>query len=83
MKAGAIQCVTWLGGVADPVITWGSVVAAIAIWWPAVVSSLSNTLEGMTVVATKDAILVVPKGRSQEVKKAVEALKERGREGLL
>jgi mannose-1-phosphate guanylyltransferase len=40
-------------------------------------------LDGLTVVATRDAILIVPKGRSQEVKKAVEALKERGRTDLL
>ncbi len=40
-------------------------------------------LTGMTVVATKDAILVVPKGRSQEVKKIVDGLKETGKSGLL
>ncbi len=40
-------------------------------------------LTGMTVVATKDAILVVPKGRSQEVKNVVDALKTKGRTDLL
>ena len=40
-------------------------------------------LQGLTVVATKDAILVVPKGRSQEVKLVVDALKAQGRSGLL
>ncbi len=40
-------------------------------------------LDGLTVVATRDAILIVPKGRSQDVKKAVEALKEHGRNDLL
>jgi mannose-1-phosphate guanylyltransferase len=34
-------------------------------------------LTGMTVVATKDAILILPKGRSQDVKQVVEALKQR------
>lgn len=40
-------------------------------------------LERMTVVATKDAILVVPKGRSQQVKQVVERLKAEGRDNLL
>jgi mannose-1-phosphate guanylyltransferase len=40
-------------------------------------------VEGLSVVATHDAVLIVPKGRSQDVKKAVEALKERGRDHLL
>lgn len=40
-------------------------------------------LQGLTVVATKDAILVVPKGRSQEVKQVVDALKAQGRSDLL
>ncbi len=40
-------------------------------------------LHGLTVVATKDAILVVPKGRSQEVKQVVDALKSTGRSDLL
>ena len=40
-------------------------------------------LQGLTVVATKDAILVVPKGRSQEVKQVVDALKAKGRGELL
>ena len=40
-------------------------------------------LQGLTVVATKDAILVVPKGRSQEVKQVVDALKAQGRSSLL
>jgi mannose-1-phosphate guanylyltransferase len=40
-------------------------------------------LNGLSVVATKDAILVVPKGRSQEVKQVVDALKSSGRSGLV
>jgi mannose-1-phosphate guanylyltransferase len=40
-------------------------------------------LNGLTVVATRDAILVVPKGRSQEVKQVVDALKAQGRTDLL
>jgi len=39
--------------------------------------------EGLTVVATADAILVVPKGRSQEVKAIVERLKTDGRDALI
>jgi mannose-1-phosphate guanylyltransferase len=40
-------------------------------------------LERISVVATKDAILVVPKGKSQQVKQVVEALKAKGRDHLL
>jgi mannose-1-phosphate guanylyltransferase len=40
-------------------------------------------LHDLTVVATKDAILIVPKGRSQQVKQVVEALKAKGRNELL
>ncbi len=40
-------------------------------------------LNGLSVIVTKDAILVVPKGRSQEVKAVVEALKAQGRSELL
>ena len=40
-------------------------------------------LQGLSVVVTKDAILVVPKGRSQEVKQVVDALKAQGRGDLL
>ncbi len=40
-------------------------------------------LEGMSIVVTKDAILVVPKGKSQGVKQIVDALKEQGRNELL
>ena len=40
-------------------------------------------LEGITVVATKDAVLVLPKGRGQEVKQVVDALKAQGRGALL
>lgn len=40
-------------------------------------------LRGMTVVATKDAILVLPKGASQGVKQVVERLKADGRDDLL
>mgnify|MGYP001548655210 CR=1 FL=1 len=40
-------------------------------------------LQGMTVVATKDAILVVPKGRRQEVTQVVDGLKAQGRANLL
>jgi mannose-1-phosphate guanylyltransferase len=40
-------------------------------------------LSGLSVIATKDAILVVPKGRSQEVKQVVDALKAQGRGELL
>jgi mannose-1-phosphate guanylyltransferase/mannose-1-phosphate guanylyltransferase/mannose-6-phosphate isomerase len=39
--------------------------------------------EDLIVVATGDAVLVVPKEQSQRVREAVEALKERGREDLL
>ncbi len=38
---------------------------------------------GMIVVSTDDALLILPKGRSQEVKRAVEALKARERSKLL
>lgn len=40
-------------------------------------------VEGLVVVATKDAILVVPKELAQDVKKAVEAAKNAGRNDLL
>ena len=40
-------------------------------------------VQGLTVVVTPDAILILPKGRSQDVKLAVEALKQRGRGDLL
>ena len=40
-------------------------------------------LKGMSVVATEDAILVVPKGSSQEVKQIVQALQDKGRDDLL
>ncbi|MBA3684218.1 MAG: NTP transferase domain-containing protein [Planctomycetes bacterium] len=38
---------------------------------------------GMIVVSTDDALLILPKGRSQDVKRAVEALKARERTKLL
>jgi mannose-1-phosphate guanylyltransferase/mannose-6-phosphate isomerase len=37
----------------------------------------------LIIVATKDAVLVAPKSRAQEVRKIVEELKRRGREDLL
>ncbi|GGY50310.1 mannose-1-phosphate guanylyltransferase [Parvularcula lutaonensis] len=40
-------------------------------------------LEGMVVVATADAVLILPAERSQDVKKIVEELKEKGRDALL
>ena len=40
-------------------------------------------LKGMTVVATEDAILVVPKGESQSVKRVVDQLKSEERSKLL
>lgn len=40
-------------------------------------------LKGLTVVATDDAILVVPKGQSQAVKQVVDQLKEAGNSDLL
>ena len=40
-------------------------------------------LKGLTVVATDDAILVVPKGESQAVKQVVDALKHAARDELL
>jgi mannose-1-phosphate guanylyltransferase len=40
-------------------------------------------VKGLVVVATKDAILVVPKDRAQDVKAIVEAAKKSGREDLL
>lgn len=40
-------------------------------------------LTGITVVATRDAVLVVPKGQGQQVKNVVDKLKEGGRSGLV
>ncbi|MBA3708690.1 MAG: NTP transferase domain-containing protein [Planctomycetes bacterium] len=40
-------------------------------------------VEGLSVIVTKDAILVVPKGKSQQVKQMVDALKAKGRTDLL
>lgn len=40
-------------------------------------------LENLVVVATSDAVLVIPKERSQDVKLVVEHLKKAGRSGLL
>jgi mannose-1-phosphate guanylyltransferase len=40
-------------------------------------------LDGMVVVRTGDALLVLPKGRSQEVREVVDRLREAGREELL
>jgi hypothetical protein len=40
-------------------------------------------LEGLTVVATKDAVLILPTERSQDVKKIVEELQAKGRDELL
>jgi mannose-1-phosphate guanylyltransferase len=40
-------------------------------------------LQNLTVVVTKDAILIIPKGRSQQVKQAVDALRAQGRAELL
>lgn len=40
-------------------------------------------LEGLSVVVTADAILIVPKGQSQQVKQVVDALKAQGRNDLL
>ena len=40
-------------------------------------------VSGLVVVRTGDSVLVIPKERSQEVKKLVEQLKARGREDLL
>jgi mannose-1-phosphate guanylyltransferase len=40
-------------------------------------------LKGVSVIVTNDAILVVPKGRSQDVKRVVEELKKRNRADLL
>jgi mannose-1-phosphate guanylyltransferase/mannose-1-phosphate guanylyltransferase/mannose-6-phosphate isomerase len=37
-------------------------------------------IEDLIVIATGDAILIVPKAQSQKVKDAVEALKEQGRD---
>lgn len=36
-------------------------------------------VEGLTVVATRDAVLILPRGRTQEVKRIVDELKARGR----
>jgi hypothetical protein len=36
-------------------------------------------IEDLVVIATADAVLIVPKAQSQRVREAVEALKERGR----
>jgi len=35
-------------------------------------------VEGLAIVVSKDGVLVVPKDRAQDVKKAVEELKNRG-----
>jgi mannose-1-phosphate guanylyltransferase len=40
-------------------------------------------LSNLSVVVTRDAILIVPKGRSQQVKQVVDALKAKGRAELL
>ena len=40
-------------------------------------------VEDLVVIATKDAVLVVPRAQSQRVKDAVEALKEKGRDQWL
>lgn len=40
-------------------------------------------LEGLIIVDTKDALLICPKDRSQDVKKVVEAIKERNKEEYL
>lgn len=40
-------------------------------------------LEGVVVVRTGDAVLVIPKARSQEVREVVDRLREQGREDLL
>ena len=40
-------------------------------------------VEDLVIVATADAVLVVPRGDSQRVKEAVEALKAQGRDALL
>ena len=40
-------------------------------------------VEGLVVVVTKDAVLVVPKDKAQDVKEIVEALKKKGRGELL
>jgi mannose-1-phosphate guanylyltransferase len=40
-------------------------------------------VEGLVVVATKDAVLVVPKALAQDVKKIVESAKKSGRDDLL
>jgi len=40
-------------------------------------------VEGLAVVRTADAVLVVPKARSQEVRRVVEELRRRGRDDLL
>ncbi|HEV8629768.1 MAG TPA: sugar phosphate nucleotidyltransferase [Thermoanaerobaculia bacterium] len=40
-------------------------------------------LEGMVVVRTGDAVLVMPKSRSQEVREVVDRLRDEGREDLL
>jgi arginine repressor len=37
----------------------------------------------MVVIATDDAVLVIPKSQSQKVKKIVEALKEAGKKEFL
>ena len=40
-------------------------------------------VEHLSIVVTADAILIVPRGRSQEVKQVVEKLKAEGRSGLI
>jgi mannose-1-phosphate guanylyltransferase len=40
-------------------------------------------VEGIVVVATRDAVLVVPKHRAQEVRSVVDELSAQGRKDLL
>jgi mannose-1-phosphate guanylyltransferase len=40
-------------------------------------------MEGIIAVETKDAVLICPKDKAQEVKKIVEELKKSGKENLL
>jgi mannose-1-phosphate guanylyltransferase len=64
---------------ADDVVSWDS--EGNVIFAPGRTVALVG-VQDLVVVATDDAILVVPRDRAQEVRKIVDELKERGRDDL-
>ena len=72
---------------ANGVITQGDVLAQgcsnslFVAQTPQIVTAIG--INDLSVVVTRDAILIVPKGRSQQVKNVVDALKAKGRTELL